>query len=114
MVYALAHQINRDGEVIPENIIIRPPTAELKPDQFDQNDLPPYDVLDAVLQAYMEELKSAAEIAVQGFDIQVVRDVIRRIRLNEYKRKQAPLGIKVTTKAFGPGRRYPLVQGFTE
>lgn len=114
MVYALAHLFNRDGEVIPENIIIRPPTAELKPDQFDQDDLPPYDVLDAVLQAYMEELKSAVEIAAQGFDIQVVRDVIRRIRLNEYKRKQAPLGIKVTTKAFGPGRRYPLVQGFTE
>jgi NAD+ synthase (glutamine-hydrolysing) len=114
MVYALARHINREREVIPASIIIRPPTAELKPDQFDQDDLPPYQILDAVLKAYLEDLQSASQIASQGFDIQVVRDIIRRIRLNEYKRKQAPLGIKVTSKAFGPGRRYPLAQGFVE
>ncbi|MBM9538031.1 NAD+ synthase [Desulfobulbus alkaliphilus] len=114
MVYALARQVNREGEVIPESIIMRPPTAELRPDQLDQDDLPPYPVLDAVLHAYLEELKSASEIAAQGYDIRVVRDIIRRIRLNEYKRTQAPLGIKVTSKAFGPGRRYPLAQGFVE
>jgi NAD+ synthetase len=114
MVYALAHLFNRDGEVIPERIITRPPTAELKPDQCDQDDLPPYEVLDVVLQAYLEEQKSIEEIVAGGIDTRLVRDIVRRIKLNEYKRKQAPLGIKVTTKAFGPGRRYPVVQGFVE
>lgn len=114
MVYALARLINRESEIIPERIILRPPTAELKPNQCDQDDLPPYDVLDAVLQAYLEERKSIAEIAAAGIDAQLVRDIVRRIKINEYKRKQAPLGIKVTTKAFGPGRRYPVVQGFVE
>ena len=114
MVYALARLINREQEIIPERIITRPPTAELKPDQCDQDDLPPYEVLDSVLQAYLEEHKSIEEIASGGVDAQLVRDIVRRIKLNEYKRKQAPLGIKVTTKAFGPGRRYPVVQGFAE
>jgi NAD+ synthetase len=115
MVYALARWINSEREVIPDRIITRPPTAELKPDQCDQDDLPPYEVLDAVLQAYLEEHKGIEEIAAEGkADVPVVRDIIRRIKLNEYKRKQAPLGIKVTTKAFGPGRRYPVVQGFLE
>lgn len=114
MVYELAHLINKEREVIPERIITRPPTAELKPDQCDQDDLPPYEVLDAVLHAYLEEHKSIEEIAAEGVDLQLVRDIVRRIKLNEYKRKQAPLGIKVTTKAFGPGRRYPVVQEFLE
>jgi NAD+ synthetase len=114
MVYALARLMNSGGEVIPERIIIRPPTAELKPDQCDQDDLPPYEILDGVLQAYLEEHKSIEEIVAGGMDAQLVRDIVRRIKLNEYKRKQAPLGIKVTTKAFGPGRRYPVVQGFVE
>ena len=114
MVYQLARLMNKAGEVIPERIITRPPTAELKPDQCDQDDLPPYEVLDVVLQAYLEDHKSIEAIAAGGIDIQLVRDIVRRIKLNEYKRKQAPLGIKVTTKAFGPGRRYPLVQGFVE
>jgi len=114
MVYQLARLMNREKEVIPERIITRPPTAELKPDQCDQDDLPPYEVLDVVLQAYLEEHKSIEAIAEGGIDIGLVRDIVRRIKLNEYKRKQAPLGIKVTTKAFGPGRRYPVVQGFVE
>nr|WP_321464770.1 NAD+ synthase [uncultured Desulfobulbus sp.] len=114
MVYQLARLMNRGKEVIPDRIITRPPTAELKPDQCDQDDLPPYEVLDVVLQAYLEEHKSIEAIAEGGIDIGLVRDIVRRIKLNEYKRKQAPLGIKVTTKAFGPGRRYPVVQGFVE
>ena len=114
MVYELAHLINRQREIIPERIITRPPTAELKPNQCDQDDLPPYEVLDAVLHAYLEEHQGIEEIAAQGVDVQLVRDIVRRIKVNEYKRKQAPLGIKVTTKAFGPGRRYPVVQGFNE
>jgi len=114
MVYELARLMNKEREVIPERIITRPPTAELKPDQCDQDDLPPYEVLDAVLHAYLEEHKGIAEIAAGGVDTKLVRDIVRRIKLNEYKRKQAPLGIKVTTKAFGPGRRYPVVQGFLE
>jgi NAD+ synthetase len=114
MVYELARLINRQGEIIPERIITRPPTAELKPDQCDQDDLPPYEVLDEVLHAYLEEHKSLGEIVASGVDGQLARDIVRRIKLNEYKRKQAPLGLKVTSKAFGPGRRYPVVQGFVE
>ena len=115
MVYELAHFYNREAEVIPEYIITRPPTAELKPDQCDQDDLPPYEVLDPILVAYLEKHQSIEEIvANHGTDLDTVRDVVRRIKLNEYKRKQAPLGIKITTKAFGPGRRYPVVQGFQE
>lgn len=114
MVYELALSINQKHPTIPERIITRPPTAELKPDQCDQDDLPPYPVLDAVLHAYLEEHKCIEEIAAQGIDPALVRDIVRRIRINEYKRKQAPLGIKVTTKAFGSGRRYPIVHGFRE
>jgi NAD+ synthase (glutamine-hydrolysing) len=112
MVYQLARYLNRQQEVIPDSIIIRPPTAELKADQRDQDDLPPYEVLDAVLHAYLEEHRSIEAIVADGVDFDLVRDIVRRIRNNEYKRKQAPLGIKVTTKAFGPGRRYPVVHGF--
>lgn len=112
MVYALARLLNKEKEVIPERIISRPPTAELKPDQFDQDDLPPYEILDPILTAYLEDHLSVGEIAAQGFDRAVVQDVVRRITINEYKRRQAPLGIKVTTKAFGHGRRYPIAQNF--
>jgi NAD+ synthetase len=114
MVYALAREMNREEQTIPERIITRPPTAELKPDQCDQDDLPPYEVLDPILAAYLEEHLSVAEIVARGFSEQVVRDIIRRIRINEYKRRQAPPGLKVTSKAFGHGRRYPIVQGFVE
>lgn len=114
MVYALAKWLNREGEVIPERIITRPPTAELKPDQFDQDDLPPYEVLDPILQAFLEEQASVDEIVARGYERQVVQDIVRRIWINEYKRRQAPTGLKVTTKAFGPGRRFPIVQNFRE
>jgi len=113
MVYELARWMNRAGEVIPERIITRPPSAELKPDQADQDDLPPYEVLDPILSAYLEEHLSIEEIVARGFAQATVEDIIRRIRINEHKRKQAPLGLKVTSKAFGYGRRYPIVHGFT-
>jgi len=114
MVYALAHLLNGKEEVIPDRIITRPPTAELKPGQFDQDDLPPYEILDAILGAYLEEQLPVDAIAARGFDRAVVLDVVRRITVNEYKRRQAPIGIKVTTKAFGHGRRYPIAQNFRE
>ncbi len=112
MVYELACWMNRDREIIPDRIITRPPTAELKEDQCDQDDLPPYAVLDPILAAYLEEHLSVDEITARGFKRRVVEDIIHRIRINEHKRKQAPLGLKVTSKAFGHGRRYPIVQGF--
>jgi len=114
LVYKLAQYINRDREVIPVRIIEKPPTAELAPNQLDQDDLPPYDVLDSILKAYLEQNLSVAEIAAMGFERHIVEDVVKRIRKNEYKRKQAPLGLKVTSKAFGYGRRYPTAQNFRE
>jgi NAD+ synthetase len=114
MVYELAKWINKDNKIIPERIITRPPTAELKPNQVDQDDLPPYEILDPILQAYLEEHLSIDEICDLGYDRSVVADIIRRIGINEYKRRQAPTGLKVTTKAFGLGRRLPIVQNFRE
>ena len=112
MVYGLAQWMNCEKEVIPQRIITRPPTAELKPDQLDQDDLPPYEILDPILQAYLEENASIDEICDSGYDRTTVKDIVRRIRINEYKRRQAPIGLKVTTKAFGQGRRFPIVQNF--
>lgn len=114
MVYEIARLFNRDEEIIPDRIITRPPTAELKPDQYDQDDLPPYEILDPILTAYLEDHLSVDEITAQGFKREVVQDIIRRITINEYKRRQAPIGIKITTKAFGHGRRYPIAQNFRE
>lgn len=114
LVYRLARYLNRDGEIIPERIITRPPSAELAPDQLDQDDLPPYEVLDSILIAYLEECLSIEEIVQRGHDRQTVEDVVRRITINEYKRKQAPLCLKVTSKAFGSGRRYPTAQRYRE
>ena len=99
---------------MPDRIITRPPTAELKPDQCDQDDLPAYEVLDPILEAYLEDHLGVDAIAARGFDRQIVLDVIRRVVINEHKRKQAPLGLKVTSKAFGYGRRYPVVHRFRE
>lgn len=112
MVYEIARFINKKKEVIPERIIHKPPSAELKPDQRDQDDLPPYEILDGILKAYIEENKGAEEIINIGYDPSIVRDVIGRIHRNEYKRKQAPPGLKVTTKSFGYGRRFPIAQGY--
>jgi NAD+ synthase/NAD+ synthase (glutamine-hydrolysing) len=112
MVYELARLINKDGEVIPARIIEKPPSAELKPDQLDQDDLPPYDILDGILREYIEENKGPEEIIGMGFDPAVVRDIIFRIDRNEYKRQQAPPGLKVTSKSFGYGRRLPMAWKF--
>lgn len=114
LVYDLARYLNQDGEIIPQRTIDRAPTAELKPDQRDEDDLPPYPVLDQILALYLEEHRPVAEIIALGFDPAVVADVVRRIRLNEYKRKQAPVGLKITAKAFGYGRRYPTAEHYLE
>jgi NAD+ synthetase len=114
LVYALCRHLNQNREIIPWRTIDKPPSAELAPDQKDEDDLPPYPVLDAILAAYLEEHRSIAEIVAMGFARPMVEDVVRRILSSEYKRKQAPLGLKVTSKAFGQGRRYPTAQGYRE
>jgi NAD+ synthetase len=114
MVYRLARWINREREIIPVASITKAPSAELRPNQTDQDSLPPYDVLDAILEAYVVQGKSAGEITAGGFDEAAVRRVIRLIDLSEYKRRQAAPGLKVTTKAFGLGRRVPVAQRFRE
>jgi len=108
MVYRICRLINKETKLIPLRIISKAPTAELRPDQLDQDDLPPYEMLDDILKAYIEENRTAEEIIKMGFDSSVVRDIIGRIKRNEYKRQQAPPGLKVTAKAFGYGRRYPI------
>jgi NH3-dependent NAD+ synthetase len=112
MVYALAGHINRHGEIIPGNTIGKPPSAELRPDQKDQDTLPPYDILDEILRLYVEEQLTTGEIAARGFDPDTVRWVAHKVDTNEYKRQQAAPGIKVTSKAFGIGRRVPIAQKF--
>jgi len=113
MVYDLAEYINRRKEIIPVDTIEKPPSAELRPNQKDQDSLPPYDVLDGVLMAYIEETKDVGDIVGMGYDESLVKDIISKVDRNEYKRKQAAPGIKVTTKAFGTGRRMPLAQRYT-
>jgi len=108
MVYKLAAFINRDIELIPHEIIERAPSAELKPAQTDQDTLPPYEVLDAILHHYIEDGFSTIEIAGKGYDAETVNWVVRAVNRNEYKRRQAPPGLKITTKAFGVGRRMPI------
>jgi NAD+ synthetase len=112
MIYELARFINRKREIIPASTIEKPPSAELRPNQKDQDTLPPYDVLDVILRLYVEENLSSAEIVAQGFDEAIVRWVQRRVDLNEYKRAQAAPGLKVTSRAFGVGRRMPIAQRY--
>jgi NAD+ synthase (glutamine-hydrolysing) len=113
LVYRLANWKNAQGrEVIPERIITRPPSAELRPDQKDQDSLPPYEVLDAILQRYMEDDQSIDEIVAAGFSPADVERVTRLIKINEYKRRQAPVGIRITHRAFGRDWRYPITSGF--
>jgi NAD+ synthase (glutamine-hydrolysing) len=107
-IYQVARYINREKEIIPSECITKPPSAELRPDQKDQDTLPPYDVLDKILAALIEEGKSRAETIALGIDEKTVDWVIRAIRLNEYKRRQAAPGLKMTPKAFGSGRRFPI------
>ena len=114
MVYRLAAWINREREIIPRASITKPPSAELRPNQTDQDSLPPYDVLDAILEEYVVKGAAAADIIASGFDAETVRRILRLIDLNEYKRRQAAPGLKVTTKAFGIGRRIPVAQRYRE
>ena len=113
-IYDLAKWINRTQEVIPANTILKAPSAELRPNQTDQDTLPPYEILDAILSLYVESKLGVRDIIVRGFDEKTVRWIIRKIDLNEYKRAQAAPGLKVTSTAFGMGRRMPLAQRFTE
>jgi NAD+ synthase (glutamine-hydrolysing) len=114
MVYELARWINRKNEIIPRSTIEKAPSAELKPNQKDQDTLPPYDTLDEILRLYVEENLSARDIIAQGLDEKTVRWVQRRVDLNEYKREQAAPGLKVTSRAFGLGRRMPIAQKYVD
>ena len=108
LVYALARYRNTVGQCIPERVITRPPSAELAPNQEDQDSLPPYEVLDAIIEWYVERDASPADIISQGFQPEDVHRVIRLIDLNEYKRRQAPVGVRITQRGFGRDRRYPI------
>ena len=108
-VYKLAAYINRSGEIIPQNTITKPPSAELRPDQKDSDLLPEYDILDKILFHYIEMKKSANEIITLGFDKDLVEKIVHWINQNEYKRYQTPPILRVSSKAFGFGRRMPLV-----
>ena len=114
MVYRLAAWRNTVGDVIPERIITRAPSAELRPDQKDQDSLPPYEVLDGIMQMYMEDNRSIAEILAAGHPREAVDKVVRLLRINEYKRRQAPVGIRVTHRAFGRDWRYPITSKFRD
>jgi NAD+ synthase (glutamine-hydrolysing) len=107
-VYRLARHINRLSEVIPENTIRRAPTAELRPNQKDQDSLPDYEILDDILRLSVEEQLSVDHIAARGYEKRIVDEVVRMIHKSEYKRRQAPPGLKVTIRAFGIGRRMPI------
>lgn len=114
LVFELSEYVNkrRGQEIIPVSVIKRPPSAELRPDQRDEDSLPPYSVLDGILQAYVEDDKDPGEIIGAGFDSKVVTEVIRMVDLNEYKRRQAPPGVKITPKAFGKDRRLPITNSY--
>lgn len=112
LVYRLAEYRNRDREVIPRRVIERPPSAELAPDQKDSDSLPPYEILDPVLAMYIEQDKGIKEIVAAGYSEADVRRVVRLVDRNEYKRRQAPPGVKISQRAFGRDRRYPLTNGF--
>ncbi|MFL0810784.1 MAG: NAD+ synthase [Agarilytica sp.] len=112
MVFDLARYRNTISPVIPESVITRPPSAELAPDQKDEDSLPPYEVLDQILELYIEKDCSHQAIVDRGFDAEEVRKVIRLVDLNEYKRRQAPIGIRISEKAFGRDRRYPVTNGW--
>jgi NAD+ synthetase len=114
MVYRLARWINRDGELIPSASLTKPPSAELRLNQTDQDTLPPYETLDAILDQYVVQGRSLPEIVQLGYPSETVKQIIHLIDINEYKRRQAAPGLKVTTKAFGVGRRFPIAQRYRE
>ena len=111
-VYRIAKWVNREREIIPADSISKPPSAELRPGQKDQDSLPAYDVLDAILDSYIVKNLSKAEIIAHGFSAAVVNEVVNKINFSEYKRRQAAPGLKVSPRAFGMGRRIPIAQKF--
>ena len=113
-MYQLCEYRNSLSEIIPTRIITRPPSAELRPDQVDQDSLPPYDVLDAILARYMEKDESVENIIASGFQKEDVFKAVKLLRINEYKRRQAPVGIRVTHRAFGRDWRYPITSKFND
>lgn len=114
LVYKLANWRNEQGRVIPQRIIDRPPSAELRPDQRDDQSLPPYDVLDPILERYIEHDQSPEEIVGAGFDAEIVHKIIKLVDRNEYKRRQAAPGVRISERAFGRDRRYPITSGYDE
>ena len=112
LVYDLARYVNRHAEVIPASSITKPPSAELRPNQTDQDTLPPYEVIDAIVEAYVERGLDRAALVAQGLDPALVADVVGRIDRNEYKRRQAAPGLRITSKAFGVGRRFPIAADY--
>jgi NAD+ synthase (glutamine-hydrolysing) len=110
MVYRISESYNRwkGKEVIPKSVLEKPPSAELRPDQKDTDSLPSYEVLDPILKAYVEDDLSLGEIVAMGFEADIVKRIIKMVDLNEYKRRQAPPGIKITPRAFGKDRRFPI------
>jgi NAD+ synthase (glutamine-hydrolysing) len=112
-VYRLAEYRNRLGRVIPERVLRRAPSAELAPDQKDSDSLPPYAMLDPILERYIERDESIEQIVAQGFDSAVVRRIASLVDRNEYKRRQAPPGIRISQRAFGRERRYPITSGYS-
>lgn len=113
MVYRLANYRNTLGQVIPERVVTREPSAELRADQKDSDSLPPYDILDPILEAFIEEDLSVAEIVARGFDREIVIRILELVKRNEYKRRQAPPGIRISTRAFGRDWRYPITSKYT-
>lgn len=114
MVYEIARWVNRSETRIPRSSLDKAPSAELRPDQKDEDSLPPYSVLDPILELYVEQQCRKEEIIARGFDPATVTRVLRLVRTSEYKRRQAAPGLIITSKAFGPGRRIPIAQGFSE
>ncbi len=114
LVYELSRWFNREQEIIPARVIDRPPSAELKPDQVDADSLPPYEVLDPILERYIEQDQNTQEIIAAGFDHDVVIRVVRMVDQNEYKRRQAAPGVRISKRAFGRDRRYPITSGYRE
>lgn len=114
LVYELAKfRNNKEGKAtIPQNVFIKPPSAELKPNQKDEDSLPPYSTLDPILQAYVEEDKGVEEIAKMGFKASLIKEVIRMVDRNEYKRRQSPPGVKITRRALGKDRRLPVTNRY--
>jgi NAD+ synthase (glutamine-hydrolysing) len=114
LVWALSRFCNQKTgrEIIPQSVIEKPPSAELRPDQLDSDSLPPYEVLDPILEAYVEEDRTLEEIVAMGYDEAVVRRVAGLVDRNEYKRRQAPIGVKITPRAFGRDRRLPIASRY--